>query len=314
MAEKILELFGYPPDDNSDIAIQARKMHTCPIIGGLCTKEIGSADNRIRSGVCTIVDKAGEPVVICPIRLYANNYSLLSTVAKLAFNVDAIKLIDGRKAATHPRPVNHQLIAVFGKGWGGELKVPGRPLQGRKSSSFSVDWILARLDKNKKLMEFAALEVQTMDTIGSYRAERNALLSGRSHVGKSAGPNWENVNKRILPQLIYKGHLLEREALCQSGLFFACPEAVHNKIMDRLGGELADYPLKNNSLTFIPIRLHKLQNFGTPRAIEALKPKTTTIQQVQIAFSSPTNLPEAGAYEKAIRSALSKKDNKTNSL
>ena len=62
-----------------------------------------------------------------------------------------------------------------------------------------------------------------MDTIGSYRAEREAILNGHPYSGKSVGPNWENVNKRILPQLIYKGHLLEREALCQSGLFFACP-------------------------------------------------------------------------------------------
>jgi hypothetical protein len=112
------------------------------------------------------------------------------------------------------------------------------------------------------------------------------------------------VNKRILPQLIYKGHLLEREALCQSGLFFVCPEAVYNKIMDRLGSSLAEYPLKNNSLTFIPMRLLPGTSPGTPRAIEALPSKTTTVQQVQIAFSSPTNLPEAGAYERAIRSAL----------
>ena len=84
-------------------------------------------------------------------------------------------------------------------------------MSGRKTSGFFVDWILARLDRDKKLTEFAALEVQTMDTIGSYRAEREAILSDRPYVGKSVGPNWENVNKRILPQLIYKGHLLERE-------------------------------------------------------------------------------------------------------
>ena len=265
MAKKILELFGYSPDDGSVAARTAREQQTCPMVGGTCSKEIGSAENRIRSGVCTIADKDGGPVVICPIRL---------------------------------------LVAVFGKGWGGELKVPGRPVCGRKTSGFFVDWILARLGADKKLTEFAALEVQTMDTIGSYRAERDAILNNRQHSGKSVGANWENVNKRILPQLIYKGHLLEREALCQSGLFFACPEAVYNKIMDRLGSTLADYPLKNNSLTFVPMRLEASLTPGVPGAIEALQAKTTTVQQVQIAFSSPTNLPEAGAYERAIRAAL----------
>jgi hypothetical protein len=304
MARKILELFGYSPSDSSVAASAAREQQTCPMVGGLCSKEIGSAENRIRSGVCTIADKDGGPVVICPIRLYANQYALLSTVAKLAFKVDAVTLVDGRKATAASPPKDSQLVAVFGKGWGGELKVPGRPVSGRKTSGFFVDWILARLGADKKLTEFAALEVQTMDTIGSYRAEREAILNDRPYVGKSVGPNWENVNKRILPQLIYKGHLLEREALCQSGLFFACPEAVYNKIMDRLGSTLADYPLKNNSLTFVPMRLEASLSPGVPRSIEALKAKTTTVQQVQIAFSSPTNLPEAGAYEKAIRKAL----------
>ena len=85
MANKIVELFGYAPDDNSDVALSARKRQACPIVGGLCTKEIGSAKNRIRSGVCTIADKDGGPVVICPIRLYADQHQLLSAVAKLAF-------------------------------------------------------------------------------------------------------------------------------------------------------------------------------------------------------------------------------------
>ena len=308
MANKILELFGYARDDHSTIARTSRNDQTCPMLGGLCTKQIGSAENRIRSGVCSITDTNGLPVVICPIRLYADRYSLLSTVARLAFKMPKVTLVDGRKTAAAEAPESSTLVAVFGKGWGGELKVPGRPVEGKKRvSGFFVDWILARLDKDRNLVEFAALEVQTMDTIGSYRAERHAILSGTTHTGKSAGPNWENVNKRILPQLIYKGHLLEREALCQSGLFFACPEAVYHKIIGRLGSQLAEYPMKNNSLTFIPVRLHAAVHPGTPRAIEALPPKTTTIQQVQIAFSSPTNLPEAGAYEKAIRTALNGK-------
>lgn len=307
MAKKIFELFGYSPGDNSAEAVTSRKEQTCPSIGGPCSKQIGSTSNRIQSGVCAITDKDGGPVVICPIRLYADNYSLLSVVAKLAFKITSVELVDGRQIANHSARKNSHLVAVFGKGWGGELKVPGRPVRGRKSSGFFVDWILARLDSKKKLVEFAALEVQTMDTIGSYRAEREAILNGVEHVGKSAGPNWENVNKRILPQLIYKGHLLERESLCPSGLFFACPDGVFNKIMDRLGNELADYPLKNNSLTFIPIQLCEPDRAGVPRLLKALKPKTTTIQQVSIAFSSPTNLPEAGAYERAIRDALGEK-------
>ena len=49
----------------------------------------------------------------------------------------------------------------------------------------------------------------------------------RSPEYSNAGMNWENVNKRILPQLIYKGHVLRREELCRKGLFFVCPKHVN---------------------------------------------------------------------------------------
>ena len=310
MASKIVELFGYSPADASAQAQNSRGNCLCPFLGdgtAPCTKEIGDRSNRIKSGVCSISDRDGQPVLVCPIRMYADQYRLLSDVATLAFKTDAIELINGSKTVAHQAQSGKTLIAVFGKGWGGELRLPGRPHvadeSGRRIGSVFVDWILARLDSDKKLVEFAALEVQTMDTIGSYREERTAHLSGKPFTGKSANPNWANVNKRILPQLIYKGHLLEREALCNSGLFFACPEPVYQQILSVLGNDLASYPIKNSSLTFCTYQLGAVTD-GHPRDLLRSTTKTTTVQQVQIAFSSPKGLPEAGAYEKAIRAAL----------
>ena len=272
-----------------------------------CTKEIGDRSNRIKSGVCSIADKDGKAVLVCPIRMYAHHYRLLTDVATLAFKTEAIQLINGSKIAAHTPLADKTLVAVFGRGWGGELRLPGRPqvddASGRRIGSVFVDWILARLDANKNLVEFAALEVQTMDTIGSYRQERAAHINGERFAGKSASPNWANVNKRILPQLIYKGHLLEREALCNSGLFFACPEPVYQHILSALGNDLSAYPIKNSSLTFCTYDLGSATN-GKVRDLLTATTKTTTVQQVQIAFSSPKGLPEAGAYEKAIRAAL----------
>ena len=123
---------------------------------------------------------------------------------------------------------------------------------------------------------------------------------------------WEILRRKNILTTARFSHFQKTTEVCPVFLmpkwfvFFACPDAVYNKIMDRLGSELADYQLKNNSLTFVPIRLCEPAGDGAPRALKALKPKTTTttIQQVQIAFSSPTNLPEAGSYEKAIRAAL----------
>ncbi|MGL4231423.1 MAG: NotI family restriction endonuclease [Casimicrobium sp.] len=310
MANKITELFGYSPDDQSHAATSARQHSVCPFLGdgtSSCSKEIGDKSNRIKSGVCSLADREGEPVIVCPIRLYANNYQLLSDVAKLAFKADHVTLIKAHDLPHYRSQSSAVDVVVFGKGWGGELRVPGRidesVVGGPRANSFFVDWVLARIDEQKNLVEFAALEVQTMDTIGSYREERSAHLSGAAFSGKSAGINWENVNKRILPQLIYKGHLLEREALCNSGLFFACPDPVYKKIIGRLGESLAEYPLKNNALTFCTYDLGD-PSLGCSRPLVAKTISTTTVHQVQLAFSSPKNLPPAGAYEKAIRDAL----------
>ncbi len=96
-----------------------------------------------------------------------------------------------------------------------------------------MDWILALLSPEGTLQEFVAVEVQAIDTTGNYRAERDAHMNGQAFTGYSeAGVNWENVSKRILPQLIYKGHVLRRERLCKKGLFFVCPTPVYQKSVE----------------------------------------------------------------------------------
>jgi len=92
-------------------------------------------------------------------------------------------------------------VIVFGKRWGKELRLPGRGARG----GYFVDWILARLSRDHSLAEFVAVELQTMDTTGSYEAEVRAYLGGKTEAAPSkAGINWENVAKRILPQIIFK--------------------------------------------------------------------------------------------------------------
>ena len=73
------------------------------------------------------------------------------------------------------------------------------------------------IDASGKLLSFVAIEVQSIDTTGNYQAERLAYLEKGSFGGKStAGLNWENVNKRILPQIIYKGHALRAKVYGQA--------------------------------------------------------------------------------------------------
>lgn len=120
--------------------------------------------------------------------------------------------------------------------------------------------------------------------------------------------NWENVSKRIIPQLVYKGQVLQREPLCRSGLWFVTPESVYSRILERLGG--ADnmafgYAPQPGALHFLrydydaDCQLVK----GAPTRLKVIGDECTTVKQVQAAFNR-VRLPEPGVYGKALREAL----------
>jgi Restriction endonuclease NotI len=303
MASNITELFGYSPSDQSPAAQKSRKTLECPFLGQTCTKTLN--DGTI-SGVCTIKPMTSGPVICCPVRLYANDYQILKDVAVQAFGdgIDLMPAID--MAGYRVKSPGMPAIAVFGKRWGKELRLPSRAKKaGGKVGAYFVDWILAHVDAAGKLLGFVAIEVQSIDTTGNYRAEREAYLAGRSFTGNStAGPNWENVNKRILPQVIYKGHVLRREPLCQKGLFFICPTPVYNKIAERLGGNLAEIHQQAGSVTLMQYDIGPAVPDGQIRALESGGQSTTTIDQVALAFTAPSNLPPAKVYEQAIIAEL----------
>ncbi|KVV26879.1 hypothetical protein WK80_15940 [Burkholderia multivorans] len=192
-------------------------------------------------------------------------------------------------------------VAVFGKAWGGELRLPNRSGVG----GYYVDWVLAKLTDDGALQEFVAIEVQSIDTTGNYRDEREAYLRGEDYGRSStAGFNWENVSKRILPQLIYKGNVLQRERLCRKGLFFISPTPVYERINQRLGQGLLEYHLQTGSISFMWYNVGEPVAEGAIRTLRREGTFTTSVVQVANAFTSPTNLPDANVYERAIHSAL----------
>lgn len=300
MAGKIWEFFGYLSDDHSPAAVAAATDKQCPYLSDVCEKRL--SDGAI-AGVCTIKPVTSGPVICCPIRLYADNYRALYDVAKIAFD-DNFELVSGSQASARAKAKNMPVVAVFGKRWGGELRLP----QKGGAGSYFVDWVLALLDANGRLKEFVAVEVQTIDTTGNYRNGREGLLSlERTNPQTSAGLNWENVNKRILPQLIYKGQVLQREALCKKGLFFICPQPVYSRIMARLGGVggLIHYALQPASITFLAYE-HDMEAGivdGATVPLKALAPHSTTVYKVQEAFNNVT-LPDENVYKIAIEAAL----------
>ncbi len=301
MAGTIWEFFGFRADDLSIRAREAAKKNVCPIIKELCWKTF--RDKTI-SGVCTLKPITSGPVICCPIRLYAEDHRILRDISFKAFG-NELELVPGRKAVMHAKTESKSCIAVFGRGWGGELRLPQKSGRG----GYFVDWVLAKLDKTGELEEFIAVEVQSIDTTGNYRNGFAALKRRREVVKTSAGLNWENVSKRILPQLIYKGQVLQREEQCRKGLFFVCPEPVFAHIVDRLGGQegLIHYVLQPASITFATYNFDLDAKFkdGQLVPLKQTKMHSTTVYKVQEAFNNVT-LPAENVYRHAILKALGK--------
>jgi len=288
------EWYGHAPSEESPAANDDRRKKWCRFVDLPCNKKYARG---APNGVCSLV-VGKEHVPICPRRMYEGNRKVLRTIAEIAFG-QGMRLVRPDQVQV-PVDAGTKVVA-FGAGYVSELKVP-TPSGG----SYSVDWVLAKLDPTDNLEEFVAVEIQTIDTSDSYRPQVEEMVAGHRPPGPSkAGLNWENVNKRILPQLIYKGHLLRHEPKCTKGLFFVCPTPVYERIIDRLGGD--DLPTIHPSpgtLTFHHYQL--VAETGELLTLSDPVTKTTTIDAVAYHFVSPTNLPKSGAYEARIQKALAK--------
>ncbi len=292
MSLRLFEFFGFAPEDMTATAQAVRDSQQCPFLGGTCIKRFKSG---LLSGACSVKPATSGPVIICPNRMYAEEYVVLLDVATACFG-EGVRPCRTRAEAKQ----DGKDVQVFGKRWGKELRLPNRGSGG----SYFVDWVLAHIDTNRNLREFVAVELQTMDTTGSYEAAVRRHYDNEPALQSPAGINWENVSKRILPQIIYKGHVLRREPLCTKGLFFVCPAPVYRRILTRLGGDLAPYHPQAGALTFRWYDLAAEAPPGTPRKLEFCGQMTTTIDQVALAFTSPAGLPEPRVYERAIQAAL----------
>lgn len=307
MALKVTEFFGFAPlDPAAGPYVEALK---CPFVGDKCIKP--------KRGACSAEPLVlGEPVICCPNRMYGENFLVLKDIAAEAFE-PGCNLITPDEAqfriAGRGPPLTGREVVVFGKYWGKELPLP-RPKGegGEKAGSYYMDWVLARLNASGDLDEIVAVEVQTIDTTGSYRDQSECFFDGKPYIDgtgrnpgySNAGMNWENVNKRILPQLIYKGNVLHREELCRKGLFFVCPKQVYDRIHNRLGGSLNPYKLGPETITFRSYELGAANAPGVHRPMNLYGQFTTTITGIATALTSPANLPESDVYAAAVRKAL----------
>jgi len=298
----ITEVFGYSPDDQSPPVRQIRASQTCPFTARTCIKAF--RDSGTVHGTCTVKTPSDEEVICCPKRLYAENYRILSDVAHEAFSSDLETVIPPSKVEETTGASGR--VVAFGSGWGKELRVPKA---GDQKGSYSADWILALISKTNDLVEFVALEVQSMDTTGDYQPEwckqMGVLYNPKATAKKkSSNINWENVNKRIIPQLLTKGNVFQREKLCKKGMFFVTPTPVYKRVIGRLGAQLSEFPLQSSALTFRYYGLKPVFAAATIRELAYEGQYTTTVENLKEAFNSTLNLPPMNSIAEKIQQAL----------
>ncbi len=305
MALRITEFFGYAPLDPA--AARNVAEGRCPFVNSDCIKP--------RHGSCSMHQLSEpEPIICCPNRMYGDRFKVLREISAETFGPGAVLLrpTEVRKRVAAGSMTGNE-VAVFGHYWGQELPLP-RPRQKGKgrAGKYYLDWILAKIDPDGQLVELTAVEVQTMDTNRNYKDQAQSFFAGQAFTDKqgrnpgysSSNMNWENVNKRILPQIIYKGHVLRREPKCAKGLYFVCPKQVYDRIRDRLGGNLHTYSPGAGTITFRSYGLGPGVPAGCQRDMVLSGQFTTTVDQVALAFVSPMNLPDQNVYEAAINAAL----------
>ena len=197
---KVNELFGiYTNGKSMPDLHEALKLQVCPWAstkGGKCYKTRKS-DSSIAIGTCSLhFDNIRQPLLICPSRLKDRNK---------IFN-DCIQFVANNIA-------------------GNELNL----IPEVSTSVGNIDFMLV-VAHQKKVVDFVALELQTIDTTGSVWNFRQDLLRENGYdvepggSKRSVGINWKMTAKTILAQMVQKAELFDGMSknlvlICQTPLY-----------------------------------------------------------------------------------------------
>jgi len=294
----LVEIFGHKPTDLSKSARSLWNMGACPFTKVQCTKI--NHDQTIIYGTCSVTSTFGD-VVICPNRLYANDYESIKTVAREAFpQVTEVLMFSDY---VERRDELNECIVALGKGSGREVQLKTR---------LSMDWVLAHV-RDGKLIEYVGAEVQSIDITGNYRDAWHFYnnLTTDSDLSKCPssghGLNWANVHKRLIPQLIRKGVVYSRSKLVKRGLFFVLPDIVYRKFEDIVGDDIPTVESKDYDQTTLTVHTYELGELKADGEIRELQLKRSihiSLEDFSNRFVSGPNLPSGEDMDQAVAKVL----------
>jgi hypothetical protein len=290
----LVEVFGYSPDDLTPSVRSLWSLGACPFINKSCIKT--NHDTTIVYGTCSVTTTFGD-CVICPNRLYENNYATLRAVAEDAFGKGSefVLFADYIKR----RDESGVFVVALGQNSGKEVKV---------SRSLSMDWVLAKI-KNNKLLEYVGIEVQSIDITNNYRdawyAYKNLTKKTKTISPSEHGMNWANVHKRLIPQIIRKGVVYSNSKLVKAGLYFVLPDIVYRKFEDIIG---ADIPLvADKGANVLTIHTYELSGpvaQGKRRILVRKRNIRVSLDEFAQRFISGPNLPSGEDLDEAVKRVL----------
>lgn len=175
---RIAEFFNFSTKNDSINWNDVLSAQYCGYLNKKCIK-VRKSEPSISIGTCTVqYGKDNQEVIICPHRL----------IEKRRIFLDCIHLL------TLHEPGNELHVIP-------EITIPGG----------SVDYFLASV-RDKKVIDFVGIELQTLDTTGTVWPERQRFLTDlnileepeEGYGDKPYGMNWKMTAKTILVQLHHK--------------------------------------------------------------------------------------------------------------
>lgn len=185
LKQPLAEVFGYPVNNFSPAAIRGRKNKLCPFNNKVanCTKD--KAKNPL--GVCSVYH--GDHVVCtCPVR-FREDWLIATDAAEFFFPANAT--------------------------WTTLTEIRLQDANG--GSAGNIDVVLVAYDDTGKIYDFGALEVQAVYISGNVRNPFESYMKNpkaKATMDWTEQENYPNPDflsssrKRLAPQLIYKGGIL----------------------------------------------------------------------------------------------------------
>lgn len=282
----ITEIYGLAPSDPS---LKKHFVdHRCPFTASKCSKYLKGENDP--TGVCAVSHgTSASDVIVCPNRLYGDNYATLRLISSEVYGA-ANFVIGGttKNLKNELHKSQTETVVVFGRNSGHEIVIPSK-------TKMSLDWVLQHYDLGRNSTNFVAVEVQSMDTTGNYRANLESWRdfhngSNAPIIPSSHGINWANVYKRSISQLIRKGLVL-RELPNFDGLFFIIPDNVFERIENTLGSVKE---LDETGRDIISIRTYNTES-QTASGLKSVRALNYNIEEFAAAHNSK---PETNVVEK----------------